>query len=250
MRRGAEIVSIVADEASTISTARRCGSRRRTSLAAADILEDMVLPNAARIVETNQAFARNTEAMGSSMYDNLLAECRPISGSAADGADSYDGSRFDVFDPATENLIASVASATVQDAADAVDAAQDAFGPWLRVNRVSGQKSSARRMSLSCVTRSVCEAHHLENGKALPDSRRRSRTPRILSGGMRKNRPQYRRCFGRSIVRRAHLVHHRPAGVAAPRNPMDYPAAMATRKIARLSPPVAQWCSKPRPIRR
>ena len=38
-----------------------------------------------------------------------------------------DQSRFDIIDPATENVIASVASATVDDAKAAVDAAAAAF---------------------------------------------------------------------------------------------------------------------------
>src|SRR5207302_938826 len=43
---------------------------------------------------------------------------------------SSDGARFDVIDPATENTIASVASATVEDAKTAVDAASGAFEGW------------------------------------------------------------------------------------------------------------------------
>ena len=43
---------------------------------------------------------------------------------------SSDQSRFDVIDLATENAIASVASATVDDARAAVDAAAAAFPPW------------------------------------------------------------------------------------------------------------------------
>ena len=60
------------------------------------------------------------------MYDNLLAGVPTDLWIGGRWRKSYDGARFDVFDPATENLVASVASATVQDAADAVDAAQDA----------------------------------------------------------------------------------------------------------------------------
>ena len=63
------------------------------------------------------------------MYDNLLANVpnRWIGGS---WRKSSDGARFDVIDPATENKIASVASASVDDAKAAIDAASDAFADW------------------------------------------------------------------------------------------------------------------------
>ena len=63
------------------------------------------------------------------MYDNLLGVPTDL-WIGGRWWKSSEGARFDVFDPATENVVASVASASVQDAASAVDAAQDAFGAW------------------------------------------------------------------------------------------------------------------------
>ena len=58
------------------------------------------------------------------MYDNLLANVPTDLWIGGKWRKSSDGARFDVIDPATENKIASVASASVEDAKAALDAAQ------------------------------------------------------------------------------------------------------------------------------
>jgi hypothetical protein len=63
----------------------------------------------------------------SSKYDNLLAKVPTDLWIGGKWRKASDGGRFDVLDPATDNKIASVASATVEDAKAAVDAASDAF---------------------------------------------------------------------------------------------------------------------------
>src|ERR1044072_3020886 len=68
--------------------------------------------------------------MASPMYDNLLANVPTDLWIGGTWRKSSDGQRFDVVDPATENTITSVASATVEDAKAAVDAASDAFPGW------------------------------------------------------------------------------------------------------------------------
>ncbi len=50
------------------------------------------------------------------MYDNLLANVPTDLWIGGKWRKSSDGARFDVIDPATENKVASVASATVDDA--------------------------------------------------------------------------------------------------------------------------------------
>src|SRR6201999_678062 len=64
------------------------------------------------------------------MYDNLLANVPTDLWIGGQWRKASDGGRFDVLDPATENTIASVASATVDDAKAAVDAASEAFPAW------------------------------------------------------------------------------------------------------------------------
>src|ERR1700732_1744968 len=64
------------------------------------------------------------------MYDNLTANVPTDLWIGGKWRPASDQGRFDVIDPATENKIASVASATVDDARAAVDAASLAFGGW------------------------------------------------------------------------------------------------------------------------
>jgi hypothetical protein len=64
------------------------------------------------------------------MYDNLLANVPTDLWIGGKWRKASDGARFDVIDPATENKIASVASASVEDAKAAIDAAQGAFEAW------------------------------------------------------------------------------------------------------------------------
>ena len=64
------------------------------------------------------------------MYENLLANVPTDLWIGGKWRKASDGGRFDVIDPATERKIASVASATVDDAKAALDAAEGAFEGW------------------------------------------------------------------------------------------------------------------------
>ena len=64
------------------------------------------------------------------MYDNLLANVPTDLYIGGKWRKASDNQRFDVIDPATEKKVASVASATPDDAIAAVDAAQGAFEGW------------------------------------------------------------------------------------------------------------------------
>ena len=57
------------------------------------------------------------------MYDNLIANVPTDLWIGGEWRKASDNGRFDVIDPATENIITSVASATVDDAHAALDAA-------------------------------------------------------------------------------------------------------------------------------
>ena len=61
------------------------------------------------------------------MYENLLANVPTDLWIGGKWRKASDGARFDVIDPATENKITSVASASVEDAKAAVDAASNAL---------------------------------------------------------------------------------------------------------------------------
>src|SRR3569623_682581 len=175
-------------------------------------------------------------------YENLLANVPTDLWIGGKWRKASDGGRFDVTDPATEKTIASVASATVDDAIAAVDAAQAAIADW------AGRKPRARaevlRKAYELFMRDAerfAKLITLENGKALPDSR-----------GEVAYSAEFFRWYAEEAVRNigqispapasgARIVaQHKPAGIAVLVTPWNFPAAMATRKIG---PALAAGCT-------
>jgi succinate-semialdehyde dehydrogenase/glutarate-semialdehyde dehydrogenase len=152
-----------------------------------------------------------------------------------------DGARFDVFNPADETTLASVASATVDDARAALDAAQAAFGAWAA--RSPRDRSNVLRRAFDLMSARLPEFARLitlENGKGRTDAM-----------GEATYAAEFFRWFSEEAVRNegyiAHapasgariVVQHKPAGIAVLITPWNYPAAMGTRKIA---PALAAGC--------
>jgi len=176
------------------------------------------------------------------MYDNLLANVPTDLWIGGKWRKSSDGGRFDVIDPATENKVASVASATVEDAKAALDAASAAFPGWAA--KKPRERAEALRKSFELIMRDaerLAKLITIENGKALADSR-----------GEVAYAAEFFRWFAEEAVRNVGqnsvapgsgariLVQHKPAGVAVLVTPWNFPAAMATRKIG---PALAAGCA-------
>src|SRR6056297_1366020 len=149
--------------------------------------------------------------------------------------------RFDVINPATEEVLASVASADIADADAALDAAEAAMKDWAA--RTPRQRSEVLRKAWELMTARLDEFAHLitlENGKAGGDAM-----------GEAKYAAEFFRWFAEEAVRADGLithapasgariiVQHKPAGLAVLVTPWNYPAAMGTRKIA---PALAAGC--------
>ncbi|WP_349368763.1 NAD-dependent succinate-semialdehyde dehydrogenase [Salinarimonas sp.] len=152
-----------------------------------------------------------------------------------------EGERFDVINPADESVLASVASATTDDADAALDAAARAFGPWAA--RTPRERAEILRKAFELMSARLdhfARLITLENGKAGADAR-----------GEAAYAAEFFRWFSEEAVRadglvsRAPasgariLVQHKPAGIAVLVTPWNYPAAMGTRKIA---PALAAGC--------
>ncbi len=176
------------------------------------------------------------------MYDNLTANVPTDLWIGGKWRPASDQARFDVIDPATENTIASVASATVDDAKAAVDAASAALEGW--GGKKPRERAEILRKSYELIMRDaerLAKLITLENGKALPDSR-----------GEVAYAAEFFRWFAEEAVRNLGqvsrapasgariLVQHKPAGVAVLVTPWNFPAAMATRKIG---PALAAGCT-------
>lgn len=162
-----------------------------------------------------------------------------IDGQWREGASS---TRFDVLNPATEEVIASVASAEIADADAALDAAEAAMKDWAA--RTPRARSEVLRKAWELMTARLDEFAHLitlENGKARADAM-----------GEATYAAEFFRWFAEEAVRAdgllTHapasgariLVQHKPAGIAVLVTPWNYPAAMGTRKIA---PALAAGCA-------
>src|SRR5829696_1704724 len=176
------------------------------------------------------------------MYENLLADVRTDLWIGGKWRKASDGGRFDVIDPATENKIASVASATGEDANAAIDAASAAFPGWAA--KKPRERGEILRKAFELIMRDaerLAKLITIENGKALSDSR-----------GEVAYAAEFFRWFAEEGVRNLGqlynapssgariLVQHKPAGVAVLVTPWNFPAAMATRKIG---PALAAGCT-------
>ena len=176
------------------------------------------------------------------MYDNLLANVPTDLYIGGKWRKSSDNQRFDVIDPATERKITSVASATVEDAKAAVDAASAAFEGWAA--KKPRERGEILRKAFDLIMRDAerfAKLITVENGKALSDSRGEVA---YAAEFFRWNAEEAVRNIGQ--VYRAPssgariVVHHKPAGVAVLVTPWNFPAAMATRKIG---PALAAGCT-------
>jgi succinate-semialdehyde dehydrogenase/glutarate-semialdehyde dehydrogenase len=185
---------------------------------------------------------RKPEDLPMANYDNLLANVPTDLWIGGKWRKSSDNQRFDVIDPATENTVASVASATVEDAKAAVGAAAGAFAAWGA--KKPRERGEILRKSYDLIMRDaerLAKLITLENGKALSDSRgevayaaeffRWNAEEAVRNLGSMSTAPS----SGARI-----LVQHKPSGVAVLVTPWNFPAAMATRKIA---PALAAGCT-------
>jgi len=151
-------------------------------------------------------------------------------------------SRFDVLDPATGDVIASVADGSVEDAAAAVDAAAAAGPEWAAT--APRQRSEVLRRAFELMTEradDLAKLISLENGKALVDAK-----------GEVSYAAEFFRWYAEEAVRgdglvttapsgaNRILVVRQPVGVCVLVTPWNFPAAMATRKIG---PAVAAGCT-------
>jgi succinate-semialdehyde dehydrogenase/glutarate-semialdehyde dehydrogenase len=175
------------------------------------------------------------------MYDNLLANVPTDLWIGGKWRKASDGARFDVIDPATENKIASVASASVDDAKAAIDAAQDAFAGWAA--KKPRERAEILRKAFELIVRDAerfAKLITIENGKALSDSK-----GEVLYSAefFRWNAEEAVRNIGQVYMAPASgarvVAQHKPAGVAVLVTPWNFPAAMATRKIG---PALAAGC--------
>jgi len=152
------------------------------------------------------------------------------------------GDPIDVYDPSTGQVIAKVANAGIDDAMDAVAAAQTAAKGWAATAPRKRSEILRRCFELMIERKDMlAELISLENGKSLSDAQ-----------GEVTYAAEFFRWFAEEAVRlngeistapggaNKMLVEHQPIGVSVLVTPWNFPAAMATRKIA---PALAAGCT-------
>ncbi|GAA3820199.1 NAD-dependent succinate-semialdehyde dehydrogenase [Nocardioides panacisoli] len=152
------------------------------------------------------------------------------------------GGTFDVIDPATRESIATIADGQEADATAAVDAAAAAFRDWAETSPRDRAEVLRKAWELMVAdTDRFAAIMCLENGKARADGK-----AEVAYAA------EFFRWFSEEAVRSEGdytiapatgartLVTHQPVGVAALLTPWNFPAAMATRKIA---PALAAGCT-------
>jgi len=159
-----------------------------------------------------------------------------------DWREAQSGRRFNVSDPADGEIIGQVPDGGAADAADAVEAAHNAFQAW------SMQTADKKADFLDTAHRLMMEnQEHLaqtmsrEMGKPIRASRNEVK---YAADFLRWFADEAKRVYGRTIPSarpdQRSLVLHQPVGVAAAITPWNYPVSMITRKAA---PALAAGCT-------
>ncbi len=156
--------------------------------------------------------------------------------------DADSARRFKVMDPSTETCIAEVADASVQDGLMAVTAASRAASGFARLPGRTRSEMLRRCFELMVRDKEqLAQLISLENGKSLTDAR-----------GEVAYAAEFFRWFSEEAVRlngqlgtapggaNRILVQYQPIGVSVLVTPWNFPAAMATRKLA---PALAAGCT-------
>ena len=173
---------------------------------------------------------------------NAIAALDAKHGILIDGQARGAASTFEVYDPASGLTIAEVADGTVADARSAVDAAHRAFGDWARTSPRQRSEILRRVFDLMVAdTERLAALICAENGKSQADARAEVGYAAEFFRWFSEEAVRTDGAYGVSPAGGTRtMVTHKPVGVAALVTPWNFPAAMATRKIA---PALAAGCT-------
>lgn len=152
------------------------------------------------------------------------------------------GQRLDVLDPSDGSLLATVADADTDDATAAIDAAAAAAADWAATSPRHRADLLMRAFELMRErSEELALLIALENGKSLPDARGEVAYAAEFFRWYAEEGVRLRGQVGMSPSGANRLlVTYQPVGVSVLVTPWNFPAAMATRKIA---PALAAGCT-------
>ncbi|MFD8544440.1 NAD-dependent succinate-semialdehyde dehydrogenase [Streptomyces sp. NPDC059649] len=152
-----------------------------------------------------------------------------------------DARTFTVFDPATGRPVREVSAAGAEDARAAVEAADAAAAEWRRTP--ARRRSEVLYSAFTLLHRNadgLARLITLENGKALRDARAEVAYAAEFFRWFSEEAVRIGSSFGDAPAGGyRHVVVKQPVGITAHVTPWNFPAAMATRKIA---PALAAGC--------
>lgn len=155
---------------------------------------------------------------------------------------AIEGERFPVVDPATEAIIAEVASGSEQDAVLAVDAASDAAQGWAAVP--ARERAEILRKAFELMTDrrdDIATVISREEGKTLTEALGEVAYAAEFFRWYAEEAPRINGSFGAAPGGDNDIVvEYGPVGVSLLITPWNFPAAMAARKIA---PALAAGCT-------
>ncbi|WP_295623759.1 NAD-dependent succinate-semialdehyde dehydrogenase [uncultured Corynebacterium sp.] len=156
--------------------------------------------------------------------------------------DASDGGTFEVRDPATDDVLVEVASATEDDARAALDRAVDAQADWAATPpRERGEILRRTHELILEHGDQLTQLQSLEMGRALPDSRGEVKYAADFFRWFSEEAVRLRGDYRRSPDGSSRLVTVRqPVGPALAITPWNFPLAMGARKIA---PALAAGCT-------
>jgi succinate-semialdehyde dehydrogenase/glutarate-semialdehyde dehydrogenase len=161
---------------------------------------------------------------------------------AGEWRDASDGGTFDVLDPSTGGVLATIANATPADGMAALDAAAATQKEWARTP--SRQRGEILRAAFEAVTKRADDfalLMTLEMGKTLAESRGEVAYGAEFLRWFSEEAPRVAGRYATAPDGRSRLlVTKRPVGPCLFITPWNFPLAMATRKIA---PAVAAGCT-------
>ena len=153
-----------------------------------------------------------------------------------------EGGRFDVTNPATGEVVGTAVNATADDVTRAIDAAEQALGPWKALAAIERGRILRRASD-----RILAEADHIagvmtdEQGKPLAEARGEVV---YAASFLEWFAGEAERVYGMTLPpmnpQKRVLVLRQPVGVTAAITPWNFPAAMMTRK---LGPALAAGCT-------
>jgi succinate-semialdehyde dehydrogenase/glutarate-semialdehyde dehydrogenase len=148
----------------------------------------------------------------------------------------------DVVDPATGDVLDTIADEGAAEARAAVDAAAEAAAPWAATT--PRHRSEVLRRAFELMHRDADELARLisaENGKSVADARAEVAYAAEFFRWYAEEAVRPGGSYGEAPASGARtLVTHRPVGISALVTPWNFPAAMATRKVA---PALAAGCT-------